>query len=279
MQALKSHLLSRLLGLDYDGDESSFTSEQRSAICLTNLHLVVESKLLRINYTTYDIRWDHDTIRTSRGDVVMTSSRDEDHPFWYARVIRAWHGIQAHFCPDGLGVSSSKRNMEVLWVRWLGIDEDHRWGFKEGRLPKIGFVPDCTDHSPFGFLDPSLVIRGYHLIPAPLARLPGENDDWAGFYVNIFADRDMFARFAGIGVGHLVLDLGGYVPALVINTLEDMDKDNEDDMQGIIEGQVVDEDHAESVHDWNDEDKDDGNGVSDNEGCESEDGIENDQWV
>ncbi|KIK95705.1 hypothetical protein PAXRUDRAFT_75824, partial [Paxillus rubicundulus Ve08.2h10] len=60
------------------------------------------------------------------------------------------------------------------------------------------------------------VIRGCHLIPVfaggrtdtlmkpgpSLGRLAGETDDWSSFYVNIFADRDMFARFAGIGIGH-----------------------------------------------------------------------------
>ncbi|KAF8426794.1 hypothetical protein L210DRAFT_3565833 [Boletus edulis BED1] len=63
---------------------------------------------------------------------------------------------------------------------------------------------------------PSSVIRACHLIPAfaggrtaalmkpgpSLGRLPGETDDWGSFYVNIFVDRDMFARFSGIGVGH-----------------------------------------------------------------------------
>ena len=197
MHSLKNHLLSRLLGLDYNGDEWTFSLEQRSAIHLTNLHSVVESKILRINYTTYDIRQDHDTIQPSWGDVIMTSSRDQDHPFWYAQIIHAWH-IQAYFSPAG--ASSSKHKMEVLWVHWLSIDRDHRWGFKEGRLPKVGFVLDRADHAPFGFLDPSLMIRGCHLIPAfsdchmsellqegaSLARVSGEIDDWAGFYVNMW---------------------------------------------------------------------------------------------
>lgn len=196
MQTLKDHLLSRLLGLDYDGDERTFTSDERNDVRLINFDAIIESKILRINYTTYDIRRDHDTIRTTRGDVVMTSSRDEAHPFWYARVLRAFH-IQVHFCPGG--VSHSKQSMEVLWIRWLGIDQDHKWSFKDARLPKVGFVPDNTDHIPFGFLDPSLVIRGCHLIPAftdgrthdllrrgpSLARLHGETDDWAAFYVNM----------------------------------------------------------------------------------------------
>ena len=53
--------------------------------------------------------------------------------------------------------------MEVLWVRWLGIDQQNKWGFKEAQLPKVGFVPDRADHEPFGFLDPSLVIWECHL--------------------------------------------------------------------------------------------------------------------
>ena len=56
MQNLKDHLLSRLVGLDYDGDERIFTPNERNNIEFTNLNSVVESKLLRINYTTYNIR-------------------------------------------------------------------------------------------------------------------------------------------------------------------------------------------------------------------------------
>lgn len=126
----------------------------------------------------------------------MTMSRDDEHPFWYARVLMAFH-IMVHFSPEGS--SPSKKSMEVLWVCWLGVDQDHRWGFKEGHLPKVGFVPDKPDHIPFGFLDPSLVLHACHLIPAfcdghthellaprpSLARLPGEEDDWAAFYINM----------------------------------------------------------------------------------------------
>jgi len=196
VQTLKDHLLSRLLGLHYNGDERTFTSEQRNDIHLINFDTIVESKLLRINYTTYNTRQDHNTIRTTRGDVVMTCSRDEAHPFWYAWVLHAFH-IQVHFCPGG--ISHSKQSLEVLWIWWLGIDQGHKWGFKDARLPKVGFVPDCIDHILFGFLDPSLVIRGCHLIPAfsegctcdllqvgpSQARLPDEKDDWAAFYVNM----------------------------------------------------------------------------------------------
>ena len=56
-----------------------------------------------------------------------------------------------------------------------------------------------NDPSAFGFLDPSLVLRGCHLIPAfndgrtsdlltaplTIARPPDEVDDWVAFYVNM----------------------------------------------------------------------------------------------
>ena len=188
--------MSRLLGLDYDSDERSFTAQQQNAIRFTNTDTVIQSKVFRINYTAYDIRRDHNTIRIAHGDIIMVASRDDEHPFWYARVLRAFH-LKISFHQDS--TTCSEQTMEVLWVRWLSVDCDHKWGFKEARLPKVGFVPDHPDHAPFGFLDPSLVLRGCHLIPsfsdgrtnellAPgpsIARLPGEVGDWAAFYVNM----------------------------------------------------------------------------------------------
>ena len=64
---------------------------------------------------------------------------------------------------------------------------------------KIGFVPD-SDEFAFGFLDPSLVLRGCHIVPAFAAgrtsslltvqpgeatagHPAGETDDWENFYV------------------------------------------------------------------------------------------------
>lgn len=98
---LKNHLLSQLLGLDYDGDEQVFSAEEHNKVRLVNIDSVVESKIIQFNYTTYDIRWDHDTTRTTRGDIMMTCSRDDEPPFWYVWIIHAFH-IQVHFCPGGV---------------------------------------------------------------------------------------------------------------------------------------------------------------------------------
>jgi hypothetical protein len=87
----------------------------------------------------------------------------ESHPHWYARIIGIFHVRVLHTGPAA--TNRSVQNMQFLWVRWFGIEPGHRSGFKVGRLPRIRFVPDSDDQA-FGFLDPSLVIRGCHLIPA-----------------------------------------------------------------------------------------------------------------
>ena len=37
----------------------------------------------------------------------------------------------------------------------------------------------------------------------------------------------MFAQFAGIGVGHLALNVGGQIPALVVEADDNMDKEED----------------------------------------------------
>jgi hypothetical protein len=196
---LKDHLLSRLLNQDYDGDEQVFSDDDRNTVCIID-NRFYSAKVLRVNYTTYDVRRGQDSLnpRTQHCDV-MVHSREDDrhaHPYWYARVLGIFHVRVLHTGPAA--TNRSTQNMQFLWVRWFGIEPGHRSGLKVGRLPKIGFVPESDDQA-FGFLDPSLVIRGCHLIPAfaygrtaellragaTLARPVGEVDDWTAFYVNL----------------------------------------------------------------------------------------------
>lgn len=185
--------------MDYDGDERDFTDAERNDVrFINNLNSVFQPKRFQVNYTTYDIRRDQDTLRPGRGSTVMTLSRENgagSHPFWYAQVLGAFCLNILHVGPNAR--SRSPQTMEVLWVRWFGVVPQYCWGFQEARLPKIGFIPESP--GAFGFLDPSLVIRACHLIPAfadlrtdnllrhgpSAARLRGETDDWAAFYVNM----------------------------------------------------------------------------------------------
>lgn len=91
----------------------------------------------------------------------------------------------------------SIQHMEFLWVRWFEVVPNHESGSSHARLPKIRFVHK-NDPKAFGFLDPYLVVRGCHLVPAfaagrtsellkatdsTAARPLGETDDWANYYV------------------------------------------------------------------------------------------------
>lgn len=121
------------------------------------------------------------------------------HPFWYAQVIGVFHANVQHVGKNSRNYQPQK--MEFLWVRWLGLVPDYSFGRQQSRLPKIGFVPD-SDEFAFGFLDPSLVLRGCHLIPsfedgktkellttlnntATEARPLDEQEDWACYYVGM----------------------------------------------------------------------------------------------
>jgi len=196
---LKDHLLARLLHRPFDGDEEEFSDSDRNTVRIVD-NRIYSAKVLRVNYTTYDIRRDQDSMNPRTNADVMVLSPETgpgSHPYWYAHVLGVFHARVLHTGP--LATNRSIQHMEFLWVRWFGVDPGHRYGHKVARLPKIGFVPE-SDPLAFGFLDPSLVLRGCHLIPAfndgrtsdlltaPLtaARPPDEVDDWVAFYVNMY---------------------------------------------------------------------------------------------
>ena len=156
--------------------------------------------MLHINYTTYDIHRGQDVLQPGPRCIVFTLLQEDGpdaHPFWYAQVLQAFHIEVLHTSPDAQ--CHSLQSMEVLWVHWLGVEPKYHWGFHKAWLPKVGFVPESDDNA-FGFLDPSLVIHGCHLIPCFLdsrmtallkqghsvARDPTEEDDQHSFYVNMY---------------------------------------------------------------------------------------------
>ena len=59
----------------------------------------------------------------------------------------------------------SEQRMDFLWVRWMGIDPQHKFGWAELRLPHLTFIHDEDDTPSYGFIDPKEVIRAAHLIP------------------------------------------------------------------------------------------------------------------
>ncbi|KAK7437003.1 hypothetical protein VKT23_006712 [Stygiomarasmius scandens] len=245
---LRTHLLGRLQRREFDGDtHDDFNDDELEQVAIVQ-NQFFSVKTFRINYTTYDVRRDQDVInpRTDHCTVMVRSPETalNAHPFWYARVLGVFHADVVYFDTREGKPKSSQQRMEFLWVRWFGDEPDYQPSFREAKLPKIGFVPE-TDPYAFGFLDPSLVIRACHLIPdfqggrtssllgtrvATAACHPGEVDDWANYYVNIFVDRDMLMRYSGGGIGHVegtygTLDSGGNSDSA---PLLDQDDDDED---------------------------------------------------
>ncbi|KAJ3524924.1 hypothetical protein NMY22_g10792 [Coprinellus aureogranulatus] len=197
--------------------------------------------LLHINYTSYDVRRESDTInpKTSRRDVMCLRKLDEDdcpataHRFMHARVLGVYH---VNIMYKGRGASDlRRRRFDFLFVRWFEFcsQQANPKGLDRVRLRPLS-KPESV-----GFLDPADVIRASHIIPRYscdrlhtdtagliLSKLAQDGEDWKEYFVNRsglslikrlciahspcslsngrFVDRDMLMRYKwGIGIGHI----------------------------------------------------------------------------
>ena len=158
---------------------------------------IYRHKVLRVNYTSYDVRRGQDSMNPrTHADIMMLAPEDtaEDHPFTYARILGVFHCDVIH------NINSPHPPVAVplsfIWVRRFRLDRSFKGGFKRKRLHRIEFLPD-SDPNAYGFVDPDEVIRASHLIPAfahgptdaveytTLARKGDEFDDWRYHYVNL----------------------------------------------------------------------------------------------
>ena len=159
-------------------------------------------KKLQENYMSYNMRREKDMIKpASCPDIMVLSCEDghDAHPFWYTHVVKIFHLIVCHHCGSAHEVehtSMEPQHMDVLWVRWFGLDTNTRGGWSKKCLQGISFIP-WDEPTLFGFLDPAQVVRGIHLIPnftwgQTDSRLPPSsicladdyNKDGESFYVN-----------------------------------------------------------------------------------------------
>ncbi|KAF9550311.1 hypothetical protein CPC08DRAFT_755181 [Agrocybe pediades] len=224
---LKNHLLSQLLAKDDTGRIDQFSPLERAAVTIIN-DSIYEHQVMRVNYTTYDLRRDQDSInpRTHPNVQLLAAAEAEapgkqstykQHPYLYARVLGIFHAKVIHHGP--LSMSRYPQHLEFILVRWFEFDKTYRGGWKAKRLHRIRFIPQSEDS--FGFVNPLNVVRGIHITPAfregrtedllrpsPLARQVAESNgddtdkDWAYYHVAMFSDRDFVMRYRGGGVGH-----------------------------------------------------------------------------
>jgi hypothetical protein len=132
-----------------------------------NSDRMYKHQLLRINYTTYNVRRAQDIINpdNSRRDVmVLADDEDEDtlsnHPFLYARVLGIYH-VNVVYTGPGM-IDYAARPLDFLWVRWFHNLEPIKW--EDCKLDSVAFLP-MADEEAFGFLDPMDVLRASHIIP------------------------------------------------------------------------------------------------------------------
>lgn len=196
---LKDHLLARILGQEYNGDETEFSAAEQAQVIFINDH-IFRHKVLRINYTTYDLRREQDSLNPRTHTDIMVLSREAEHPYWYARILGIFHTNVVYTGDNAPGFDSSPgpQQMDFAWVRWFGRDpNNYQSGWKAKCLHRLGFIA-ADEPGAFGFLDPSQIIRGVHLIPAfaygrteellppSIARpIHENNEDWKFYYVNM----------------------------------------------------------------------------------------------
>ena len=196
MPKLKAHLLPRMREIHSNNSEDN-ESEPGQSSSITPVifkgNRIYRHNIIRINYTTYDVRRDTDMVnpRTQHCDILLLAQDGSDHRFCYARVLAIFH---ANVIYTGLGSKDFfPRRMEFLWVRWLElVNAPAAWDTY--LLDKVRFVP-MNRPDAFGFVDPGDVLRSCHLVPAftsgkvhtdgvVFSRIARDSQDWKHYHVN-----------------------------------------------------------------------------------------------
>ncbi|KJA25469.1 hypothetical protein HYPSUDRAFT_94104, partial [Hypholoma sublateritium FD-334 SS-4] len=236
MKNLKVHLLSRIhaqlqVNISNLGIEGTNPSLMAQSTVIIKDNRIYQHKLARFYHTTYDVRRSEDVINpgTSHCNIMLLSNHltpnevnidaTASHPFLYARVIGVYHANVVYTGPGMKGYEAM--HFDFLHVRWFQLKagepetrRSHPKGWASLRLDCLSFPPMAHEDS-FGFVDPTLVLRSCHLIPAfsvgkryldgtGFSRMSRDENDWKVYYVNRFADRDMVMRYHwGLGIGHM----------------------------------------------------------------------------
>jgi hypothetical protein len=161
---LKDHILGRYNDIPFDGEDHTFSDEERDRVSFV-ANRIYKHDVLHINYTTYDLRRAQDSINVRTHPYVMTLGHEDkegdttQHPYWYAKILGIFH-VNVRLLDH-----TEIDRVEFLWVHWFGREPGHEGGFESRRLHRIGLI-DSKDSTSYGFINPRDILRGVHLIPA-----------------------------------------------------------------------------------------------------------------
>ena len=172
---LKKHLFRRLCA-ENGGKAREPTSADIKSVRIMHDRLYTH-KTMRINYDTYDMHRDQDTINPdSHADIMMLAQADSEHPYLYARVLSIFHVETLLMGSKGQRVQPTWKTMHVCFVRWFEVD---LLNVRPCRPIPLRWA--TTEEDPFGFVAPDHVLRGCHLPPSAVygrsdSALPGYSE-------------------------------------------------------------------------------------------------------
>jgi hypothetical protein len=167
-----------------------------------SLNRLYAHKLLRVNYTTYDVRRAQDIIHVDmlQSNIMLHNELafPEDpeplsgplHPYRYAKVIGVYHANVAYVgtLPDGSRDLTAHR-IDLAWIHRYNILEAD----KEFVLDSLSLCSLFSDGA-LDFLDPAKIVRSVHLIPrffkgrkaapTPPSKCVPAQDAWDQYYIN-----------------------------------------------------------------------------------------------
>ncbi|KAG2100219.1 uncharacterized protein F5147DRAFT_777132 [Suillus discolor] len=217
--------------------------------------------LMRLNYTTYDVRRAQDIINPSTSHLNNTLIST-------LAVLGVYHVNVTYIGPGIIRYHSHR--IDFLWVRWYQyVDEGSSWC---PSLDRVCFPP-MAEPDAFGFVDPNDVLRCCHVIPQfsqhlrhldgkGVSRCAQDQLDWKFYYINRFVDRDMFMRYQwGLGVGHTYThtstnrDSDADTTSAIFEDLEE-EEVNLDPDQGLLSDSALESDLDEDCNEDYDSDDD-----------------------
>ena len=171
---------------------------------LTNIifkaNRIYQHRLLRINYTTYDLQCESDAVNpcTDHCDIMLLSCAgigidgSSQHPFCYAQVLGIFHANVIYTGPEFRDYQSWR--IKFLWVWWFELSKDCPSGWQYSAFDTTRFVL-MVEEDAFGFVNPDNVLWACHLIPSfadgllhpdgiTASLCAHDSGDWKRYYIN-----------------------------------------------------------------------------------------------